>query len=88
VEDMRYKVRQDARTNSKILFTGSWLGRDRVRQVVWSCLLLLEMIMNYLNVAANLPQLSIDVVQRVVDLLRVSAFGTMTSRLAGWADLR
>lgn len=34
-------------------------------------MLLVEMLMNYLNVAANFPALSLDVVQRVVDLLRV-----------------
>ena len=41
-------------------------------KVVWSAVLLVSMLMNYLNVAANFPTLTMDVMQRVVDLLRVS----------------
>lgn len=40
-------------------------------QVVWSVLLLVEMVLSYLNLAANFPVLCVDVVQRVVDLFRV-----------------
>jgi hypothetical protein len=39
--------------------------------VVWSVLLLVEMVLSYLNLAANFPVLTVDVVQRVVDLFRV-----------------
>lgn len=42
-----------------------------VGQVVWSVLLLVEMVLSYLNLAANFPVLTVDVVQRVVDLFRV-----------------
>jgi hypothetical protein len=42
-----------------------------VCQVVWSVLLLVEMVLSYLNLAANFPVLTVDVVQRVVDLFRV-----------------
>lgn len=42
-----------------------------VFQVVWSVLLLVEMVLSYLNLAANFPVLTVDVVQRVVDLFRV-----------------
>lgn len=40
-------------------------------KMVWSALLLLGMLMESLNVAANFPSLAMDVMQRVVDLLRV-----------------
>lgn len=39
--------------------------------MVWSVLLLVEMVLSYLNLAANFPVLCVDVVQRVVDLFRV-----------------
>lgn len=42
-------------------------------KMVWSALLLVDMLVGCLNVAANFPNLSLDVMQRVVDLLRVRA---------------
>ncbi len=48
-------------------------------KVVWSANLLLSMLTNYLNVAANFPTLTMDVMQRVVDLLRL--FNARTAQL-------
>lgn len=48
-------------------------------KVVWSCVLLISMLMDYLNVAANFPTLTMDVMQRVVDLLRL--FNARTTQL-------
>lgn len=42
-------------------------------KVAWSALLLLEMLVGCLNVAADFPNLSLDVMQRIMDLLRVRA---------------
>lgn len=48
-------------------------------KVVWSALLLLGMLMESLNVAANFPSLSMDVMQRVADLLRVRLVAAFVS---------
>ncbi|KAM3577725.1 hypothetical protein VYU27_000269 [Nannochloropsis oceanica] len=48
-------------------------------KVVWSALLLVTLLSNYLNVAANFPTLAMDVMQRVVDLLRL--FNARTAQL-------
>lgn len=46
-------------------------------KVVWSALLLLGMLTESLNVAANFPSLAMDVMQRVVDLLRVRLLSSL-----------
>jgi vacuolar protein sorting-associated protein 54 len=48
-------------------------------KAVWSALLLVSLLSNYLNVAANFPTLAMDVMQRVVDLLRL--FNARTAQL-------
>lgn len=41
-------------------------------RVVWSVLLMLEIVMNYMSCAANFPVLATDVLQRSIEIFRVS----------------
>lgn len=41
-------------------------------RVVWSVLLMLEVVMNYMSCAANFPVLAMDVLQRSIEIFRVS----------------
>jgi hypothetical protein len=52
-------------------------GGARRYKAVWSALLLLGMLMEYLQVAAHFPSLAMDVMQRVVDLLRVRLLSSL-----------
>jgi vacuolar protein sorting-associated protein 54 len=58
--------------------TEAIVGEGRYK-VVWSAVLLVSLLTNYLNVAANFPTLTMDVMQRVVDLLRL--FNARTAQL-------
>ncbi|OQR89995.1 vacuolar protein sorting-associated protein [Thraustotheca clavata] len=48
-------------------------------RVVWSVLLTLEIIMNYVSLAANFPVLATDIVQRTMEILRL--FNSRTTQL-------
>ncbi len=66
--------RRESKATGKAEPAEALIGEDGGRyKAVWSALLLLGMLMEYLNVAANFPNLAMDVMQRVVDLLRVRA---------------
>jgi len=58
--------------------TEAIVGEGRYK-VVWSAVFLVSLLTNYLNVAANFPTLAMDVMQRVVDLLRL--FNARTAQL-------
>ncbi|KAF1330184.1 Vacuolar protein sorting-associated protein, partial [Globisporangium splendens] len=52
-------------------------------RVVWSVLLMLEIVMNYMSCAANFPVLATDVLQRSIEIFRVRHLPRyITSRLA------
>ncbi|OQR99889.1 vacuolar protein sorting-associated protein [Achlya hypogyna] len=48
-------------------------------RVVWSVLLTLEILMNYVGLAANFPVVATDIVQRAIELLRL--FNSRTTQL-------